>query len=180
MIFSKANLFKLKKALLSLAEIHTEQGILIYDGDNLEVGMEVFQEGENGLEPAKDGEYSYDNQIIMVEGGKITEIKEKEIEQPEEPVEEVVEEVVEEPLVEETETVEEVVEEPIEGPTVEELQAIIDEQKKMIEDLKAENEELKKKLEEPVAEPAEEEFKKENPVMGEKKIDFSKYIKNRK
>ena len=43
MIFSKANLFKLKKALLSLEEITTKEGIvLITDTDDLTVGLEVF------------------------------------------------------------------------------------------------------------------------------------------
>lgn len=192
MIFSKHKLFKLKKALLSLGEVSTEQGLLIYDGENLEVGKEVFVDGEEGLVPAKDGEYTYNDEIILVEGGIVKTISEKEIEQPtEEEQVETIEEVVEtaeeeKPIEEETvvETIEqpteeEIVEETVEGPTVEELQAIIDEQKAMIESLKAENEELKKKLEEPAAESAEEEFKKENPVKEEKKIDFSKYIKKR-
>ena len=58
MKFSKSNLLKLKRALLNLGEVQTEEGLLIYDGENLEVGKEVFVEGEEGLEPAKDGEYS--------------------------------------------------------------------------------------------------------------------------
>lgn len=200
MIFSKTNLFKLKKALLSLSETHTDEGVnLIIDGD-LEVGKEVFVEGEDGLEPVSDGIYTHDNELIEVEGGIVKSITEKEVEQPvEEPVtEEVVEEVVEKPETEEVveevveepvneEPVEEVVEEPvIEGPTVDELNEIINEQKSVIEglkseneELKAENEELKKKLEEPAAYSAEEEFRKET-VEVENKIDFSKYIKTKK
>lgn len=192
MIFSKANLFKLKKALLSLEEVTTEEGIvLITDDENLEVGMEVFVDGTDGLEPAKDGEYTVKGNIVTVEGGKIISIVEKPIEQP---TEEVVEEVVETPMEEQqVETVEEQpteqpTEEPIvEGPTVDELNAIIDEQKAMIEELKAEietikseNEELKKKLEEPSAKSAEEDFKNQKPNENEKKIDFSKYIKRNK
>lgn len=185
MIFSKANLFKLKKALLSLEEVTTEEGIvLITDDETLEVGMEVFVDGTDGLEPAKDGEYTVKGNIVTVEGGKIISIVEKPIEQP---TEEVVEEVVEETPMEEqpVETVETV--ETIEGPTVDELQAIIDEQKAMIEELKAEieglkteNEDLKKKLEEPAAQSAEEDFKNQKPNEKEKKIDFSKYIKRNK
>ena len=185
MIFSKANLFKLKKALLSLEEVTTEEGIvLITDDENLEVGMEVFVDGTDGLEPAKDGEYTVKGNIVTVEGGKIISIVEKPIEQP---VETVVEEtpMEEQPKEEPVETVETV--ETIEGPTVDELQAIIDEQKAMIEELKAEietikseNEELKKKLEEPSAQPAEEDFKNQKPNENEKKIDFSKYIKRNK
>ena len=188
MIFSKDKLLKLKRALLNLGEISTNEGLLIYDGENLEVGKEVFVEGDEGLVPAKDGLYTYNNEIIEVEGGVVKTISEKEVEQP---TEEVVEEVVEETPMEEqpTETpTEEPTEEPIvEGPTVDELQSIIDEQKAMIEELKAEietikseNEELKKKLEEPAAQSAEEDFKNQKPNEKEKKIDFSKYIKRNK
>ena len=194
MIFSKANLFKLKKALLSLEEVTTEEGIvLITDDETLGVGMEVFVDGTDGLEPAKDGEYTVKGNIVTVEGGKIISIVEKPIEQPtEEPVKPVeeqpmeqVETVEEQPTEEPVETVETV--ETIEGPTVDELQTIIDEQKAMIEELKAEietikseNEELKKKLEEPAAQSAEEDFKNQKPNEKEKKIDFSKYIKRNK
>lgn len=184
MIFSKDKLLKLKRALLNLGEISTNEGLLIYDGENLEVGKEVFVEGDEGLVPAKDGLYTYNNEIIEVEGGVVKTISEKEVDQP---TEEVVEEVVEEqPTEQPVETVETV--ETIEGPTVDELQAIIDEQKAMIEQLKAEietikseNEELKKKLEEPAAQSAEEDFKNQKPnEKEEKKIDFSKYIKRNK
>ena len=179
MIFSKDKLLKLKRALLNLGEISTNEGLLIYDGENLEVGKEVFVEGDEGLVPAKDGLYTYNNEIIEVEGGVVKTISEKEVEQP---TEEVVEEVVEEPMEEQP------TEEPIvEGPSIEELNAIIDEQKSVIEGLKAEietikaeNEELKKKLEEPAAQSAEEDFKNQKPNENEKKIDFSKYIKRNK
>ena len=193
MIFSKANLFKLKKALLNLGEISTNEGLLIYDGENLEVGKEVFVEGDEGLVPAKSGLYTYNNEIIEVEGGVVKTISEKEVEQP---TEEVVEEVVEETPMEEQPMEEPMEEQPnetpieepiVEGPTVDELNAIIEEQKAMIEELKAEietikseNEELKKKLEEPAAQSAEEDFKNQKPNEKEKKIDFSKYIKRNK
>ena len=188
MIFSKANLFKLKKALLSLEEISTKEGIvLITDTDDLTVGLEVFVDGDEGLEPTPDGEYTVGESIVTVEGGKIVSIVEKPIEQPVEPVEPVVEEqpMEEQPMETPMETP---IEQPIvEGPTTDELQAIIDEQKAMIEELKAEietikseNEELKKKLEEPAAQSAEEDFKNQKPNEKEKKIDFSKYIKRNK
>jgi len=189
MIFSKANLFKLKKALLSLKEVSTKEGItLITDDDTFEVGMEVFVDGEDGLEPAKDGEYTVNDNIVTVEGGKIVSIVEPPIEQPteeevvEEPVtEEVVEEVVETPANEETteEVTEEVTEVEDKDEKISELEGIIEEQKTLIETLKAENEDLKKKLEEPAAELAEEEFKNQKPVEKEMKIDFSQYIKKR-
>ena len=192
MIFSKANLFKLKKALLSLEEIPTKEGIvLITDTDDLTAGLEVFVDGTEGLEPAPDGEYTVGENIVTVEGGKIVEVKVKPIEQPTEetPTEETPMEQVETVEEQPTETpTEQPTEEPIvEGPTVDELQAIIDEQKAMIEQLKAEietikseNEELKKKLEEPAAQSAEEDFKNQKPNENEKKIDFSKYIKRNK
>jgi len=187
MIFSKDKLLKLKRALLNLGEISTNEGLLIYDGENLEVGKEVFVEGDEGLVPAKSGLYTYNNEIIEVEGGVVKTISEKEVEQPtEEVVEEKVEEVVESMEEQPVETVE-TVEPIVEGPTVDELQTIIDEQKAMIEELKAEietikseNEELKKKLEEPAAQSAEEDFKNQKPNEKEKKIDFSKYIKRNK
>jgi hypothetical protein len=189
MIFSKANLFKLKKALLSLKEVSTKEGVtLITDDDTFEVGMEVFVDGEDGLEPAKDGEYTVNDNIVTVEGGKIVSIVEPPIEQPteeevvEEPVtEEVVEEVVEPPSNEETteEVTEEVTEVEDKDEKISELEGIIEEQKTLIETLKAENEDLKKKLEEPAAELAEEEFKNQKPVEKEMKIDFSQYIKKR-
>ena len=185
MIFSKANLFKLKKALLNLGEVSTEEGLLIYDGENLEVGIEVFVDGEDGLTPAKDGIYTYNNEIIEVEGGIVKTISEKEVEQPtEEEQVETTEETVEtvestEPIEETVEPVEEPVEETVEGTTVDELNSIIEEQKATIETLKAEIEELKKKLEEPAAKPAEEEFKTQKPIE-KGKVDFSKYIKKNK
>ncbi len=195
MIFSKANLFKLKKALLSLEEISTKEGIvLVTDTDNLTVGLEVFVDGDEGLEPAKDGEYTVGENIVTVEGGKIVSIVEKPIEQPtEEPVKSVEEEqpMEEQPMEEqpkEEPMEEQPTEEPIvEGPTVDELNSIINEQKAMIENLKSEieglkteNEDLKKKLEEPAAQSAEEDFKNQKPNEKEKKIDFSKYIKRNK
>ena len=177
MIFSKQNLYKLKKMLLSLSEISTNEGLLIYDGDNLEVGDEVFMEGDEGLVPAKDGLYTYDNEIIEVEGGVVKTISEKEVIQPEEPMEN------------EEKPEEKMEEKPMENPeepTIEELKTLIEEQKTMIETLKAENEnlkseieDLKKKLEEPLAESAEEQFKNEKLIEKETKIDFSKYIKRK-
>ena len=191
MIFSKANLFKLKKALLSLEEIPTKEGIvLVTDTDDLTAGLEVFVDGTEGLEPAPDGEYTVGENIVTVEGGKIVEVKVKPIEQPTEetPTEETPMEQVkpeEQPTEQPVETVETV--ETVEGPSIEELNAIIEEQKAMIEQLKSEienlkveNEDLKKKLEEPSAQSAEEDFKNQKPNENEKKIDFSKYIKRNK
>ena len=181
MIFSKANLYKLKKMLLSLSEIPTKEGILlITDSDDLEVGLEVFVDDDAGLMPAPDGEYTVDESIVVVEGGKIVSITEKPIEQPVETIET--------PMQEEEKPEEKPMENPEEPmePSIEELKNLIEEQKTMIETLKSENEtlkaeieELKKKLEEPLADPAEEQFKNEKPNEKETKIDFSKYIKRK-
>ena len=187
MIFSKQNLYKLKKMLLSLSEVTTKEGIvLITDSDDMEVGLEVFVDGDAGLEPAPDGEYTVDESIVVVEGGKIVEIKEKPIEQPVETPEEPIET----PMQKEEkpeEKMEEKPEEPSEeSSTIDDLNSIIEEQKTMIETLKSENEtlkaeieDLKKKLEEPLAQPAEEQFKNTKPIEKETKIDFSKYIKRK-
>lgn len=175
--------------LLSLSEVTTKEGIvLISDSDDMEVGLEVFVDGDAGLEPAPDGEYTVDDNIVVVEGGKIVEIKEKPIEQPIETPEEIIETPMQEeekPEENPMENPEEPIETP-EEPTIEELKTLIEEQKTMIETLKSENEnlkaeieELKKKLEEPLAEPAEEQFKNEKPNERETKIDFSKYIKRK-
>lgn len=172
--------------LLSLSEIPTKEGIvLITDSDDLEVSSEVFVDGDEGLEPAPDGEYTVNESIIVVESGKIVEIKEKPLEQPiETPVETPMENE-EKPEEKMEETIETPIDTPME-PSIEELKNLIEEQKSMIETLKAENEtlkaeieELKKKLEEPLAQPAEEQFKNEKPIEKETKIDFSKYIKRK-
>ena len=186
MIFSKQNLYKLKKMLLSLSEIPTKEGIvLITDSDDMEVGLEVFVDGDAGLMPAPDGEYTVNESIVVIEGGKIVEIKEKPLDQP-------IETPIETPMQEEEKPEENPIDNPIDNPeepmepTIEELKNLIEEQKTMIEELKSENEtlkveieDLKKKLEEPLAQSAEEEFKNEKPNEKETKIDFSKYIKRK-
>ena len=187
MIFSKANLYKLKKMLLSLSEIPTKEGIvLITDSDDMEVSLEVFVDGDAGLEPAPDGEYTVNESIVVVEGGKIVEIKEKPIEQPVETPEETIETPMQNEEKPEEKPMENMEEPSEESSTIDDLNSIIEEQKTMIETLKTENEnlkkeieDLKKKLEEPIAQPAEEEFKNEKPIEKETKIDFSKYIKRK-
>lgn len=80
----------LKKMLsLELGRVATDKGELVFDGE-LAVGVEVFIEDENGeLIPAPNGEYDAENSVIVVEEGKVAEIKEKEAENaPEETNEE--------------------------------------------------------------------------------------------
>ena len=151
MKFNRAQLFKLKKALLKLSEIATEEGVtLVIDEDELTTGIEVFVNGDEGLVPASDGIYNYGNQVITVEGGIITVIAEKGVE---------TEPVAEEPTEEEEET-------PAEE--TDEKDARIAELEARIAELEAENAELKAKLEEPVADPVEVEMKRQEPKKDEK------------
>lgn len=188
MKFSKAQLYKLKKALLKLSEIQTEEGVtLITDGDNeLAVGVEVFVDGEEGLVPASDGDYTYNNQIITVEGGVVSNIAEKPVEE-ETPVEETpVEENAEEetpaneeetPTTEEEEVItEEVVEvaEEINEEVKNEDEVDVEALKSRIAELEALVEELKAKLAEPVAESVEEEMKKQEKFSNENKINYGR------
>ena len=55
----KLNVMKLFRDLMKLGKGETDNGVLIYEGDVLEVGTEVFIEDENGnIVPAPDGTYS--------------------------------------------------------------------------------------------------------------------------
>lgn len=82
---------KLKIALKSLLDVKlgkiaTDKAELIFDGDEIAVGMEVFVEAEteDGVAPAEDGEYTLeDGRIIVIAEGKVAEIKE--VEEPAEP-----------------------------------------------------------------------------------------------
>jgi len=175
-------------ALLKLNSVSTDDGtVLVYDGDVLEVGYEVYIDGDEGLTPAPDKDYVVGENIVTVEGGKVTTIVARPVEEkpedevPEETETETETEPEEKPEEEEKPTEEEVPEDEVPEetePTVDELKAVIDEQKTLIEELRKENEELKRQLEEPAAEPAEEQFKKQEPEE-KHKIDFSKYIKRK-
>lgn len=178
MKFNRAQLFKLKKALLKLSEIATEEGVtLVIDEDELTTGIEAFVNGDEGLVPASDGIYNYGNQVITVEGGIITVIAEKGVEtEPvaEEPTEEVVvAEEEEKPAEEEEKPAEEEEKKPEEEEEIQteeetpaeetdEKDARIAELEARIAELEAENAELKAKLEEPVAESVETEMKRQN------------------
>ena len=72
----------LRKVLLQCGSIQTDKGELLYDGE-LEVGTEVFQENAEGeIVPAEDGTYVAENKEIDVKDGKVSEIREKEAEEP--------------------------------------------------------------------------------------------------
>lgn len=70
----------LAKLLKLYKEISTKEAVLVAEADEIEVGTEVFVEGEDGMTPAPDGEYTdtVENKIYVVAGGTITEIREKE------------------------------------------------------------------------------------------------------
>lgn len=96
----------LLKALAEFANVTTDKGILAWDGDeDLKVGDAVYIEDEEGNRtPAEDGDYKTDdNKTIVVADGKVSEIRDPEVDvdapeaAEEEVTEEAAEEVVEEP-----------------------------------------------------------------------------------
>lgn len=72
------NILKLSRMIAKFTEVKTEKAILTVNGE-LEVGAEVFVEVDGEMVEAEDGEYvAEDERIIVIEGGKVVEIKEKE------------------------------------------------------------------------------------------------------
>lgn len=71
--------------------IDTDKGTLVYEGETLEVGTEVFMVNPEDLEgeaiPAPDGNYETEAQVISVEGGVVTGIEDKQTEEPVAPAE---------------------------------------------------------------------------------------------
>lgn len=191
MKFDRNKLFKLKAALLKLSEVTCEDGTTLITDGELEVGAEVFTNGEDGLIPASDGTFEYNGTVITVEGGVITNIADKPAETEETPAEETpveenaeeetpAEEVVEETpaeteSTEETaEQVAEVAQEVAEEATVEVVD--VEALKNRIAELEALVEELKAKLEEPVADSVEEEMKKDEKPQ-KKEMNYMAAIK---
>ena len=75
----------LKAMLEVFGDVSTNKGTLIYDGDDeIKVGDAVkLLDGEGNEVDAEDGDYETDDQrIIVVADGKVTEIKDKEVEEP--------------------------------------------------------------------------------------------------
>ena len=152
-------LVKLSHMILHLAEMKTDNGILISDAE-IEVGREVFVEDVNGeLVAAPDGEYkAEDGKIFVVADGKVAEIREPE--SKEAPTEEQPEEIIEEPLVEESEQpTEEAPAEDEKDAEIAKLQAQIEELNNIIAEKDEEIGKLKAELEKSDAEPAEEQLK---------------------
>ena len=119
----------LKKMLATFNEISTDKAVLIWDGDEeLKVGDYVHTVDEQGSDiKIEDGEYRTEAKtIIVVEDGRVTEIKDVEdekVEEVEEPKEDAVEVEVE---AEVDETKEDVVEEVEEEPKEDEIAKIKD------------------------------------------------------
>lgn len=135
--------------LLNFKMIESDKGVLIIDSE-LAVGVEVSVEGENGeVIAAPDGEYTIDNQKVIIKDGKIESIEEI---LPEEPA-------TEEPKVEpETMAEEPATEEPSNEPDekdlrIAELEGLLKDRDAIIEELTARIKELEEKLNQPVEEP---------------------------
>ena len=96
----KVNVMKLFRDLMRLGKVETDEGVLIFEGDVLTEGMEVFIEDEAGnIVPAPDGQYGE----YKVVDGKVAPKEEETQEEPETPAEEIeqeAEEPVEEPAAE--------------------------------------------------------------------------------
>lgn len=155
----KTKLFKLAHLLLKFAEVPTDKGVLVSDGD-LEVGVEVQLINADGeVVAAEDGEYKTETDVIKIEGGKVAEIAPIELPAEEEPAEELEEET----PAEEAPAVDEEKEQL--KARVAELEAAVAEKDAKIEELTAEIEQLKNK---PVDEPIEEQLSAQN-IKAEKK-----------
>ena len=74
----KTLIMQLAKVMAKFEEIKTDKAVLTADGE-IEVGVEVYVEGEDGeYIAAEDGEYEAEDKIIVVADGKVAEIREKE------------------------------------------------------------------------------------------------------
>lgn len=155
-----SKLLKLARMVMNLAEMKTDNGVLISDAE-IEVGREVFVEDANSeLVAAPDGEYkAEDGKIFVVADGKVAEIREPEAEEA--PVEEQPEEPVEEPLAEEPEqpAEEEAPAEDEKDAEIAKLQAQIEELNNIIAEKDEEIGRLKAELEKSDSQPAEEQLK---------------------
>ena len=149
-------LVKLSHMILHLAEVKTDNGVLISDSE-IEVGREVFIENTEGdLVAAPDGEYkAEDGKIFVVADGKVAEIREPEADEqePEQPIEEEQEE--QEP----EQPAEEAPAEDEKDAEIAKLQAQIEELNNIIAEKDEEIGRLKAELESSDSKPAEEQLK---------------------
>ena len=167
---SKLNKIKemLQTMLMQFSQLSTDKGLISWDGDGElpAVGDSIVIIDEEGNEvKAESGEYRADNgNIIVIEDGVVTEVKEEE-----KPVEEPVEKPVEEPMAEPVEKpVEEPIVEPVIDPDIDEKDVKIAELEAKVKELETENEQLRAKIKEleekPVVKPASEEFDRINHI----------------
>ena len=165
------------KNLMKFSQVETSKGTLYFAEDEIAVGVEVFVDGENEEKViAEDGEYVLeDGRTVVVADGKVSEIREKEVEE-EKPVEEPVE--VEVEAEEETpETEVEVVEpQPEERDVNEERIAALEEKVAELVSKVAELEAVVAQIAtKPIVEPIVEEFEK-----AKEKPDYSGLTKGQK
>ena len=139
----KDKLMKLFRDLMKFGKVETPEGVLIYEGETLTEGTEVYVESDGEIIPAPDGQYG---EYKVVEG-KIAPAEEP-VAEPETPAEE---EVKEEEIEPETET----------EATPDEKDEKIAELEAKIAELEAKIAEYEKKEEEAFAalQPAEKEIK---------------------
>lgn len=131
------NFLKLARLVMRFAEVKTDKGSLIYDGE-LAVDIEVMVEDEEGnVVAAPDGEYNLeDGRVVVVKDGKVAEIKEAPV--TEETIEEVLEE--EAPAKDEKDL------------RIEELEGLLKDRDAIIAELTAKIKDLESKLNEPAEE----------------------------
>ena len=167
---SKLNKIKemLQTMLMQFSQLSTDKGLISWvgDGELPAVGDSIVIIDEEGNEvKAESGEYRGDNgNIIIIEDGVVTEVREEE-----KPVEEPQEEPVEEPMVEpEPEPQVEPIDEPVIEPDVDEENVKIAELEAKVKELETENEQLRAKIKEleekPAVKPASEEFERINHI----------------
>lgn len=178
----------------NFGEIKTADGelTLVYEGEELSVGIAIFIKTEDGDVPAPDGEHALEGGVIIeTEGGIISEIKDAEIESEEE------EEVASEDEIESGEHEEEMSEEVNESEEI--IKAVAEivnsefaSMKKEIEELRADFESVNGKVNKFALQPAAEKTKADiysrntskvsneyNPINETKRKQFDRLLKIR-
>ena len=159
-------LAKLKNMLMKLTDIRTEDGRdIMVDGD-IEVGKDVLIAQDGEYVPAPNGEYKTGELVIVVEAGKITEVRQQETTETTEE------------QAETTETTETAEQEAAEQEQAAEEQEDIDNLRAERDRLKAENEDLKARIAEleqrinmAAVPPAEQELEKTEKSLANKFIE---------
>lgn len=162
---------KLMKSLVKFSEVATDKGVLlIQDGDEFAVGVNVYVENEGEWIEAPAGEYTLeDGRIAVVENGAVAEIRDnKEPEEEEAPAAEeeiIVAEEEEAPAVEEEVVVPT---EDVRDAYQEQIDALKDEIAALKADIEALRGTITEIVQKPAVEPIEEEFSKvkENDTKG--------------